>query len=160
MAAPWLLEVPMMRGYPHVRRRQRGYSFIELIVTMTLFAIVCAMVVPNFQAVGSSYALGQAASQVAADFQATRMRAIAANATYRFSYDSSTKTYSMDRQNGVGWVVERRSQLPTGVTVGTVGTTPTFNSRGMLIQAVSIPLSANGKTKTVTVNVLGQTTIS
>jgi prepilin-type N-terminal cleavage/methylation domain-containing protein len=160
MAAPALLETPTMRGYPHVRSRQRGFSFVELLVTMTLLSIVYAMVIPNFRAVGSSYALGQAASQVAADFQSTRMRAIAANATYRFAYDSSTKTYSMERQNGVGWVVERRSQLPTGVTVGTVASTPTFNSRGMLNQAVSIPLSANGKTKTVTVNVLGQTTIS
>jgi prepilin-type N-terminal cleavage/methylation domain-containing protein len=160
MAAPGLLESPLMRGYPHVRRRQGGFSFIEVLMTMTLLAIVLAIVIPNFRAVGETYALGQAASQVAADFQATRMRAIAANATYRFAYDSSTKTYSMERQNGLAWVVERRSQLPTGVTVGTVASTPTFNSRGMLNQAVSIPLSANGKTKTVTVNVLGQTTIS
>jgi prepilin-type N-terminal cleavage/methylation domain-containing protein len=160
MAAPRLLKTPMMRGYPHVRHRQGGFSFVELLITMTLFAIVCAMAVPNFRAVGSSYALGQAASQVAADFQSTRMRAIAANATYRFVYDSSTKTYAMERQNGLAWVAERRSQLPAGVTVGSVASTPTFNSRGMLNQAVSIPLSANGKTKTVTVNVLGQTTIS
>lgn len=127
---------------------------------MTLISIVCAVAIPNFQAIGSSHALGQAASQVAADFQSTRMRAIAANATMRFTYDPSTRTYAMERQSGLAWVVERRSQLPSGVTVGTVGSVPTFNSRGMLNAAVSIPLSANGKTKTVTVNVLGQTTIS
>jgi prepilin-type N-terminal cleavage/methylation domain-containing protein len=160
MAAPALLETPLMPGYPHVRRRQRGFSFVEVLVTMTVLGIVLAMAIPNFRAVGSSYALGQAASQVAADFQSTRMRAIAANRTFRFTYDSTTRTYSMERQNGGSWVVERRSQLPTGVTVGTVATTPTFNSRGMLIQAVSIPLILNGKTKTVGVNVLGQTTIS
>jgi len=160
MAAPGLLETAMMPGYPHVRRKQRGISFVEVLVTMTLLGIVLAMAIPNFRAVGSSYSLGQAASQVSADFQATRMRAIAANATMRFTYDSTTRTYFMERQNGVSWVVERRSQLPTGVTVGTVSTTPTFNSRGMLIQAVSIPLILNGKTKTVSVNVLGQTTIS
>jgi len=79
----------------------------------------------------------------------------------RFTYDATTRTYSMERQTLLGaWVVERRSQLPTGVTVGTVAITPTFNSRGMLLQAASIPLLLNGKTKTVNVNVLGKTTIS
>jgi prepilin-type N-terminal cleavage/methylation domain-containing protein len=160
MAAPWLLDKPPMPGDQHVRRKQRGFSFIELLVTMTLLSIVLATAIPNFRAVGSSYALGQAASQVSADFQATRMRAIAANASMRFTYDATTRTYFMERLNAGNWIVERRSQLPTGVTVGTVANTPTFNSRGMLIQAVSIPLILNGKTKTVNVNVLGKTTIS
>ena len=133
---------------------------MEVLVTMTLLTIVLAIALPNFRAVGSSYALGQAASQVAADFQSTRMRAIAANRSFRFTYNSTARTYSMERQDGAGWVVERTSQLPSGVTVGTVASTPTINSRGMMNQAVSIPLSANGKTKTVAVNVLGQTTIS
>ena len=149
-----------MRGLPHVRPMERGFSFIEVCVTMTLLTIVLAMALPNFRAVGSAYALGQAASQVAADFQSTRMRAIAANATIRFTYNSTTRTYSMERNSSGSWVAERRSQLPSGVTVGTVSSTPTFNSRGMLLQAVSIPLLLNGKTKTVNVNVLGQTTIS
>src|SRR6185436_11374592 len=132
-----------------------------LLMTMTILGIVLAMAIPNFRAVGSSYSLGQAASQVSADFQSTRMRAIAVNAQMRFMYDATTRTYSMERQNLLGaWVIERRSQLPTGVTVGTVATTPTFNSRGMLLQAVSIPLLLNGKTKTVNVNVMGKTTIS
>ena len=160
MAAPWLLDKPPMPGDPHVRRRQRGFSFIEVIVTMTVLGIVLAMAIPNFRAVGSSYALGQAASQVSADFQSTRMRAIAVNSNMRFTYDATTRTYFMERLNNGNWVVERRSQLPTGVTVGTVASTPTFNSRGMLVQAVSIPLLLNGKTKTVSINVLGQTTIS
>jgi prepilin-type N-terminal cleavage/methylation domain-containing protein len=160
MAAPGLLDKAPMPGDQHVRRKQRGFSFIELLVTMTVLSIVLAMAIPNFRAVGSSYALGQAASQVSADFQSTRMRAIAANASMRFTYDSTTRTYFMERLNAGNWIVERRSQLPTGVTVGTVANTPTFNSRGMLIQAVSIPLILNGKTKTVNVNVLGKTTIS
>jgi len=160
MAALWLLDKPPMPGNPHVRRRQRGFSFIEVLVTMTLLSIVLAMAIPNFRAVGSSYALGQAASQVSSDFQSTRMRAIAANSSMRFTYDATTRTYFMERNSSGNWVVERRSQLPTGVTVGTVASTPTFNSRGMLIQAVSIPLLLNGKTKTVNINVLGQTTIS
>jgi prepilin-type N-terminal cleavage/methylation domain-containing protein len=160
MAAPWLLDKLPMRGDRHVRRRQGGFSFVEVLVTMTVLAIVLAVAIPNFRSVGSSYSLGQAASQVSADFQSTRMRAIAANSAMRFTYDATTRTYSMERQNGGSWVIERRSQLPTGVTVGTVASTPTFNSRGMLLQAVSIPLLLNGKTKTVNVNVLGQTTIS
>jgi prepilin-type N-terminal cleavage/methylation domain-containing protein len=159
MAAPVLLKTPMLR-HRRSRHAQRGFTFIELLVTMTIFSIVCAMAVPNFRQLGAPYAVRQAASQVAADFQATRMRAIARNTSYRFTYNSSTKTYQMQRLQGGSWVTERSSTLPQGVEVGSVGTPPVINSRGMLAANVSIPLSANGHTKTVTVNVLGQTTIS
>jgi len=159
MAAFALLVAAMLQERMH-RRGQDGFSFIELLVTMTLITIIFAMAIPNFRELGAPYAVAQAASQVAGDFQATRMRAIARNASYRFTYDSSTQTYAMERLEGGNWIAERRSQLPQGVTVGTVATTPTFNSRGILNAAVDIPLTANGHTKTVNVNVLGKTTIS
>ena len=159
MAAPPLLKAPMLR-HPRPRHAQNGFTFIELLVTMTIFSIVCAMAVPNFRQLGAPYAVRQAASQVAADFQAIRMRAIARNTSYRFQYTASTHTYQMQRLQAGNWVTERSSMLPKGVEVGTVNTTPIVNSRGMFTANVTIPLTASGHSKTVTVNVLGKTTIS
>ena len=60
MAAPWLLDKPPMPGDPHVRRRQRGFSFIEVIVTMTVLGIVLAMAISGALAgmVGINEVLG------------------------------------------------------------------------------------------------------
>jgi prepilin-type N-terminal cleavage/methylation domain-containing protein len=143
------------------RKHCAGFSFMEVLTTMALIAIIYAIAVPRFSELRGPYAARSGATQVASAFQAARMRAIATNSSIRLTYNSSSQTYSLDRQlSGGGWVSDVRNQLPTGVTLSSFGTNPTFSRTGLLNANYTITVSAYGKTRTVTVNVLGKTTIS
>lgn len=152
-----------------VRRiRQRGYSLIEMLTATAILAAVLAIGIPNLMDLGSPYALNSAVSQVAADLHDARMRAIARNCSYRVNIDPTAGTWVLERETvpGSGTFVadSRRQELPRGAEFGSVTADPVFTSQGMLQQQVTIPVSVTGKnytgTKTVTINVLGHTTIS
>ena len=158
MAASGLLNAAMVRPD---RKRSAGFSFIEVLTATALLAILYAIAVPRFSALRGPYAARAGASQVASVFQMARMRAIASNSNVRLTYNTATRTYTVDRQNGVGWTTEVRNQLPSGVSISSsFGTNPTFNRTGVLNGDYTITVAAYGKTRTVTVNVLGKTTIS
>jgi type IV fimbrial biogenesis protein FimT len=143
------------------RKRCAGFTFMEVLTATALVAILYAIAVPNFSQLRGPYAARTGATQVASAFQAARMRAIATNASVRLTYNSTNRTYTMDRQLvGGGWATDVRNQLPTGVTLSAFGTNPTFTRTGLLNGNYTITVSAYGKTRTVTVNVLGQTTVS
>jgi prepilin-type N-terminal cleavage/methylation domain-containing protein len=157
MAAPPLLYAVMPR-----HRSTRGYSLIEMLTAMALMAILAVIAVPRFRAMGSPWILRQAAQQIGAEFNKARMRAIARNASYRFTYNWSNRTYQLQRQDGGSWVSEYSNQLPAGVLVGGLGSNPTFDSRGMLNADTTIWVVVPGYSnyRAVNVNVLGKVTIS
>ncbi len=118
---------------------------------------------PSFVQMRAPWMLRQTAQQVAAEFQKARMRAITRNSRYRFVYTSSTNTYTIDREVAAGsWSTEFTNQLPTGATITAPATTPIFDTRGMLNATATIPVNVTGygTTRTVTINVLGNVTIS
>ena len=132
---------------------------------MSLSAILLAMAVPNFAGLRSPYLLRQTSQQIAAEFGRARMRAIARNARIRMTYNPTTKTYQLERETTSGsnaWVSESANQMSTLVSLSGVPSNPIFDARGMLNNPVSIGVSVQGysKTRTVTINVLGQVTIS
>ena len=95
--------------------------------------------------------------------QSSFMRAITRNARYRFVYDSTAKSYTIDREGPAGtWTTEFTNQLPTGAYMTAPGTTPIFDTRGMLNATATIPVNVTGytSTRTVTINVLGNVSIS
>ena len=162
MAAPGLLN-PAMPRISRGTRGTRGHSIIEVLTAISISAILLAMAVPNFKGLRGPWVLSQTAQQVAAEFQMARMRAITRNARYRFSYDATAKMYSMQREVSPGaWVAERTNTLPSGTSITPPGTMPIFDTRGMLNGTTTIPVNVQGysKTRTVTINVLGNVTIS
>ena len=146
------------------RSGSRGTSLLEVLVAIGLLVLLLAIGVPRLNAFRAPYALSGAVRQVAADVQLARQRAIARNTRYRISFNAAAGTYNLEREVTTNtWVDDAGLQrLPTGVTLGTIlPSNPVFDTRGMLGAAVTIPVTgATGKVKTVTVNVLGQTTIS
>jgi Tfp pilus assembly protein FimT len=146
-----------------VRYGSEGFSVLEVVIASGLAIILLGIALPNFTTLGSAYNLRQATQQIATEFQKTRMRAIARNARYRFTYNASNRTYTIAREASPGtFVTEYSNQLPAGITVGTISTTPIFDGRGMLNATTSIPVTAQGgtHTRTVTINVLGQVSFS
>ena len=107
--------------------------------------------------------IAPAKRQIAAAAQATRQRAIARNARHRIRFIRSPAAYTVERDDAGAWVTDVPPQpLPRGASLGPVTPgDPIFDTRGMLAADVSVPVAvAGGGTKSVTINVLGRTTIN
>jgi type II secretory pathway pseudopilin PulG len=144
------------------RKRSRGATLLEILTATSLMASLLAIGIPNLVALRRPYAVAAATRQLEATIQLARMRAIARNAPYRVAIDSATGTYRLERQVGLNWVADGGTlSVPRGATVGqpTPGD-PSFNTRGMLPVGVIIPVASGTDTRTLTVNVLGRTTIT
>jgi len=145
------------------RRRSRGYTLIESLITIGIMAIVLGIGVPRLSRLRSPYIMSGATRQIAAHLQAARQRAIARNVSYRLNFNPSAKTYTIERQVGANWVVDGATfNLPAGASLGTItpGNQIAFDTRGMLAANATIPVTVTGSgTKNVNVNVLGKTTI-
>jgi len=143
--------------------KSRGASLLDVLIAAAIMLVLLAIGVPNMARLRSPYALSGATRQIAADLQAARQRAIARNVRYRVNFDPAHASYTIEREQAGNWVADSAPQpLPTGATLGTITpNNPIFDTRGMLAAQVSVPVSVYGSgTRTVTVNVLGKTTIS
>jgi Tfp pilus assembly protein FimT len=162
MAAFRLLCSAMPRS-PRSTRATRGRSILETLCAIGISSVLLMIAVPRFVQLKGPYVLRQTTQQIAGEFQKTRMRAIARNQRYRFQYTSTNATYRIQREQAPGsWVTESTGQLPTGAAIEMPNTTPIFDTRGMLNQTAAIPVTVAGysSTKTVTINVLGNVSIS
>ena len=162
MAAPRLLCPAMLRN-GKATRGTRGRSILETITAIGISTILLGIGVPKFVELRGPWALQQTTEQVGAEFQKARMRAITRNQRYRFTSTASAKTYTIDAELTAGnWTTEFRGQLPTGASITVPGTTPIFDTRGLLNQTAAIQVNMAGyaTTRTVTINVLGNVTIS
>ena len=146
------------------RANCRGVTILEMLTATAITAILLAIGVPQMARLRAPYALVSASRQIAGDLQMARMRAIARNARYRVAFDSSTRTYQLERETTLNTFVAEGGvkTLPAGTTLTAANpANPVFDTRGMLGANVSVAVSVTGTgTRTVTVNVLGQTTIS
>src|SRR3989442_2930213 len=144
-------------------RRTRGASLLEVLIATGISAMLLAIAVPNLRSLQAPFALRAATDQIVADIQAARMRAIARNARYRVTFNPSAGTYSLDVETGGNFVTDGGVQrIPRSATLGTIAPgNPIFSTQGTLSAGVTIPISvAAGRNRTISVNVLGQTTVN
>jgi type II secretory pathway pseudopilin PulG len=144
------------------RRRTRGATLLEVLTATGVMVSVLAIGVPQLNRMRGPYVLSSATRRIAADLQVARQRAIARNARYRVSFDADS--YLLEWESAPSSFVADGGlqELPSGATVGTpTPANPVFDSRGMLTGDVTVPVSVAGVgTRTVTINVLGRTTIN
>ena len=147
-----------------VQAGERGASLLELLTATAIFATLLGVGIPNLVTLRAPYTLSAAVRQVAADLQLARQRAVARNARYRITFNGAAATYTLEREASPNsFVADSAVQpLPKGSTLGTVTPgNPVFDTRGMLAADVAVPITVTGAgTRTVTVNVLGRTTIN
>ncbi len=150
-------------GVRRNRAEQRGASLLEVLISTAVFAIVLGMAVPNLRVMSAPWALSSASNQIVADLQVARQRAIARNARYRVTF-TAPRSYVLEIETSPNTFVADTAvqKLPAAATLGTVNPgNPIFDTRGMLGATVTLSLTVpNAGTRTVTINVLGKTTVS
>lgn len=146
------------------RSASKGATLLEILSATAIMLTLLGIGIPQMTRLRAPYALAAASRQIATDFQTARMRAIARNTRYRITFNSSARTYSLERESAPNtFVADGGTQtLPAGTTMtAPTPANPIFDTRGMLGSDVSVSVSVPGTgTRTVTVNVLGRTTIS
>ena len=141
----------------------RGATLLDLLIASAILLLLLAIAIPNLSRLRSPYALAGATRQIAAALQATRLRAIAHNVRYRVNFDAAHASYTIEREQTGSWIADSAPQpLPRGAQLGAaLPGNPIFDTRGMLGAEVTVSVTVTGSgTRTVTVNLLGKTTIS
>ena len=161
-------------------RSERGYSLIEVLITLGLIGVVTAISVPVFMESNARSNLWQGAEQVGAAIRQARFRAISTNTPFRVAFDCPSDNQVrmlimtgdplVDDDGGrCGETLEGDSgilEMPTGVAFNVDAVTSlqvngrgVFSANGGAIPLV-ITLTQGGATRTLTVSGTGQITFS
>lgn len=118
-------------------RRRDGFTLIEIIVTMTLIAILSAIAIPNWNTLLPNYALKSAGRQVQSELHKLKSRAVSENASFHLVFSTTTSYIIEKKPSGGSYTATGESRtLPDGITLaGTSDTTLGFTSRGISIDS-------------------------
>lgn len=85
-------------------KRKPGFTIVELITTIAVFAILSSIAIPAISSWLPDYRIKSAARNIASHVQLARMKAISTNRNYGINFDVSNHSYQMYRNDPVsGW---------------------------------------------------------
>lgn len=161
-------------------RSERGYTLIEVLITLGLIGIVSAISVPVFIESNARSRLWTGSELLGSTIRQTRLKAISQNTGYRVAFNcpsaNETRILVMtgdpavdDDAGRCGLTVEGDSgviEMPIGVAYDAVDTTSidvtgrgAFSAVGGAIPLI-ITVTHGAATRTLTVNLTGQITFS
>lgn len=134
-------------------RNQQGFTLIELMVTISVAAVVMAIAVPSMQLMQANARMASAANDLASDLKKARSDAISYRSNYTFLANGGVSwnngwqaTFNVIDNAAATAVPEPKTllqkvALPTGVTIAQATTTFLFNgTTGIVSDAASVPL--------------------
>ncbi len=121
-----------MRVHILTRKRQSGFTLIELIVTVVILSILAGFAIPGFSRWLPGYRLKSAARDVFSNLQLAKLEAIKQNQDCNVTFDTGNKEYTISLLSRTVKFADYKS----GVTyqapgAETTAATITFNSRGL-----------------------------
>jgi prepilin-type N-terminal cleavage/methylation domain-containing protein len=134
---------------------ERAFSMVELLVAISLSAVLVGIATLRLPAFYGQYQLTSAAHQVAADLVRVRAKAIGASNQYKVVF--AERSYQV-KVNSAGSFVNDGSAtaLPSGARIPTVPDALTFNPIGMLPTTSTITVTTVAGSKQVSINELGR----
>jgi len=140
-----------------------GFTMVELLIAMVLFAIVSSIAIPSFRGYIDNTKLKGAARQIMSDISDAQERAKAENAQYRITLNvSPANTYSQDRltaptQSQAKTLAEHGNDIRIEATTY-ASNQVTFEARGILSQTGTITLRNNrNSTAVISTSLAGRT---
>jgi prepilin-type N-terminal cleavage/methylation domain-containing protein len=161
--------------------RQKGFTLLELIITMAILAIVAGIAYPMFQRYAINGNLKTAARDLASDFAQLKERAISGDRDannpanivirmYRISLNVGGNSYQLQQCDNPGspcggWTTIQNKNLSAyanDVTFDSAGTTVTnytFQTRGTVNMGTVVLRNSRNSTATITTNITGRTNV-
>ena len=146
----------------------RGFTLIELIITLTIIVIVASIAVVSFQRLAVNSSIKTAARDVASDFALHKERAVAENRMYKISLDVANGTYDIQQCGatgsscGGGYIsvqVKNLTQYASDITFTTTVTDFFFQTRGTVTNGTIVLRNGRNSTGTITINITGRTNV-
>lgn len=139
-----------------MRNNVRGVTLIELLIVVSLFAVVVVMAIPQLQSTLAGDRLLTSRDNLAAELEMARIMAVSRNATYEFRVDTSAGTYQIIDFEDPGNPPRSQKQLDPGVSFGNVPVSQIrFFARGHSTGGSLVLVSATGNLCALTVNQSG-----
>ena len=158
--------------------KQKGYTLVELMITVVVLGVLAAIAAPSFQSIIEKRRLVGATVNLFADLQYARSEAIKQNQSVRFQFDTGSWCFGVDDTgsdcvctNPSTCTVNTVQRVVTGskytnVTLAVAGFTGTdidFEPRqglpsdgGVIFMGGSFTLDINGQSRKVCLNVVGR----
>ena len=131
--------------------RSAGFSLLEVVVTLSVLAILMTLAFTRWQAYTARQRLLFGTAQVATDLRQAQERAKAERAAYTVTFTAASAAYTIARTGG-GFT--ENTQLPDGITAG-ANAVFTFSPFGRPDAARSIAIQNTSGTGTTSVSAMG-----
>ncbi len=139
---------------------QKGFSILELSITLAIIAVVAAIGYPTFQRMAINGNLRSAAREIMGDMALLKERAVAQNTPFSIIFEPSNNRYRTSDMTEDRWKCPAMIAPDIQITRAAFGTGKTliFENRGTIRQAGSIELTnGRGSKATITCNIAGRT---
>ncbi|MCF6149502.1 MAG: prepilin-type N-terminal cleavage/methylation domain-containing protein [Candidatus Kuenenia sp.] len=147
-------------------QRQKGFSVIELMVTLIIISIIAGISVSVYLNMKPQLRLNGAARQVMGDLANARMKAISQNNEYKIFFVDNHQYQILDDNDNDGTidsgeeVTTRDIQTEYYDTTFSATANPIFHPRGNAAPSTSITLTNPAGEKTITVSIAGRIKIN
>jgi prepilin-type N-terminal cleavage/methylation domain-containing protein len=154
------------------RERETGFSLVELLAVLVVAGVVSALAAPNVARWIENYRVKATARQLVSDFQSVRMKAISQKVDHRLSFDSSNKSYKMEKWNSAAsqwnqvgvsraFASDGNPYFARGVNMSDNFTNhvAAFSTSGSVSSGGTVTLSSDHYSKRVNVTLIGRVSI-